>query len=88
MYELSAFLQFALKHKQSICVSGDTFKLHWLCYFYVRMERERDVEGVGWSPLLLRALRVHLFVTLAECAVTVIWQVKAASTGLEQTRVL
>lgn len=48
-------------------------------------EREREV-GVDWSPLLLRALRVHLFVTLAEYAVTVIWQAKAASTGLEQRR--
>lgn len=48
-------------------------------------EREREV-GVDWYPLLLRALRVHLFVTLAECAVTVIWQAKAASTGLDQRR--
>lgn len=50
------------------------------------MERER--WGVDWSPLLLRALRVRLFVTLAECAVTVIWQAKAASTGLEQRQLL
>lgn len=49
-------------------------------------ERERD-GGVGWSPLL-RALRVRLFVTLAECAVTVIWQTKAATTGLQQRRLL
>lgn len=48
--ELSAISQSALKHKRGMCVSGDTFKVHWPCYFYVRMEREREWWR-GWAGL-------------------------------------